>query len=260
MGVFSRITGSWSTPGTVPERAAAWGLTKRVYVEPFLNLSGIDVNDTGVAGYNLYPHQAWPNITEASILSTYPTTPASSIHVTGPNVLTAGNDPDGISGIGIFLASARDDGAGGYIGHAFKPPFYIQVVFPQNTPFGFWAIPIEFVTGQTVDFTEFDFWERITAGFTRHDWVGETQTHPATIVYDNFFPGYDLTSSSQNITTLGCGVIPSTMAGGTGIVELVLNGVHFTDAASAVLADTQTFFFYVGPGGNFGPIQVWQAP
>jgi hypothetical protein len=224
-------TSAWNMPG------------KQVFFDDFNSISTIDVNDTRASGYNWYPHLAWPNQTPDLGWRSLPTTPVSSISVSG-SYLSLTND-----GASILLASAVTNGAvgpGAYTGTVFALPMLTEVkghVDPTQVQVGsgwpgFWYWAVEGNTGQ---------------GVTRTTEVDVAEYRPGTIthVYGNLI-------SWTNLSTRVVVGNAYPYQDGSGVPRPQLNGdhrfnvLHITQAANGGIGIWMCFMdgMFVFPPGS----------
>jgi hypothetical protein len=259
---------------TPPAPAAAVGYTKRIFCDDFPNLSSIDVNDAGAAGYKWYPRIGFPSFAAGRCNPGDPndiwcqTTPTAlpsyfAVHPGGGLDFTpsgTGSLVGGTGGGGIM--SCRTNGfANQYIGTTLVSATYVRVNVIGQTPAGYvggssltnpavWAMPIEFLAApapaQHFVYVEDDYQEsgNSTAGLAHlHEWYStppgsETGTAPA---YGNW-SGLSITNA-----TVARRLVTRAANGGTGEVTGWINDT----TASPPLGTTGTPVDWTNPTDRF---------
>jgi hypothetical protein len=223
---------------TPPAPASAWGLTTRTFYDPFTSISTIDVNNTktgfGPGGFLWSPNGPMLSSTDTG-WSGAPTLPSGAISVTGSGLSIAYGTTGGTQG----LKSLFDNGNGTFTGMAFSGPFYWEVGFQINpspasltglegSP-AIWMVSTQGIIGNASPFIELDNWQAYpySAG-TATSIFGNLLQWQSTGGgnFENWQAnGYD-GSADTNWHKAGALFIPSSLNGGTGLVQWYADGVH----------------------------------
>jgi hypothetical protein len=269
------------TAAPPPPAAAAWGYTTRNFFDDFTAIGSIDQNNTAAAGYQWYPHNAWPNAVNdtdnGNIWRTASPTPAGAISVSG-SVLTLATDASTFS---QGLNTAVANGAG-YLGRTFTNGFYIEVIaaFDPSVQFGgswpgWWTVAVEFLLGTNSTFGEMDIFEPLPQGgsvvapvHSIHLWVISGGHHTDTLMNAN-----SLSLGAVDFNTMhtyGMLWVPAAKNAGTGLNQFYFDNTHITSvdlsyaAASTfgTAVDNQHFPVIISAGLNWPAridrVSVWQ--
>ena len=156
----------YSPPPTPPAPAQAVGFTKLLRRNVFTSLSGFDLSNTGVDGFDWYLRFAWPSVasdaTGKAHWAAFTANSSGNLSIANGSLLISGAAPS--SNLAIASACYSSTDGRGYVGTLLPRSFYAESsIVWAGYSYGqsaFWSMPLRFLNGTAnTDFVEQDWAE-----------------------------------------------------------------------------------------------------